>query len=172
MITPQAKPAKNLQRPCVPVLAHRATNGIAAPRMLFLPLRSAALLAQVVAAQGGQFTSVFDSRVVYQLQDWTYARAGCSSGDAWPPLWSCLYAHPSANQVCCCWAAPCQLGAATQSLQLSSTRRSVVIMHACTPLCTSSCAGPPPYPPLCIHVQARSAVFPRGSEQQKGARVS
>jgi hypothetical protein len=55
---------------------------------------------QVVAAQGGQFTSVYVSRVVYQLHDWTHARNGCSSGEAWPPLWSCLYAFPSAEQVC------------------------------------------------------------------------
>jgi len=54
---------------------------------------------QIVAAQGGQFTSVFDSRVVYQLQQWTYARCGCSSGVAWPPLWSCIYAFPTAKQV-------------------------------------------------------------------------
>lgn len=58
---------------------------------------------QVLAAQGGQFTSVYDSRVVYPLQQWTYARSGCSSSDnnssSWPPLWSCLYAYPSANRV-------------------------------------------------------------------------
>lgn len=54
---------------------------------------------QIVAAQGEQFTSVFDSRVVYQLQQWIYARCGCSSGVAWPPLWSCMYAFPTAQQV-------------------------------------------------------------------------
>eukprot|EP00775_Hariotina_reticulata_P010743 gene10743-10899_t len=70
---------------------------------------------KVVAVQEGGFTSVFDQRVKYQLQQWTHARCGCC-GEAWPPLWSCLYAFPTA-------------------------------------------------------AQARSAVFPRGSHQQHGARV-
>lgn len=57
-------------------------------------------LPQVVAAQGGQFTSVYDSRVVYQLRERTLARSGCSNSSAsWPPLWSCLYAYPSEHQV-------------------------------------------------------------------------
>lgn len=94
-----------------------------APSRLYLPIpwqpivyEQPVAMYKIVAAQGGQFTSVFDSRVVYQLQQWTYARCGCSSGVAWPPLWSCIYAFPTAKQ-------------------------------------------------------ARSAVFPRGSQQQKGARV-
>lgn len=106
---PTSKPARDLQLPFVPVLAHSSTNSAAVPRMLFLPFFLLLCLHQVVAVQGGLFTSVFDSRVVYQLQDWTYARAGCSSSDAWPPLWGCLYAHPSANQVRCCRTAPGQL---------------------------------------------------------------
>jgi predicted amidohydrolase YtcJ len=59
---------------------------------------------------------VFDSRVAYQLQEWTHARSGCGSKSGWPPLWSCMYAYPS-------------------------------------------------------EAEARHAVFPRGSQQQKGARV-
>lgn len=64
------------------------------------PPRTAVLHAQVAAAVGGRFVSVFDGSVAYQLDKWVHARhAGGCGGAAWPPLWSCMFCFETEEQV-------------------------------------------------------------------------